>query len=141
MHQFVGGMTRTFSRSRFLGLGAAGAVAAAVAPVADAATRIVRLFDGNAHFRRSTYAPHLNSTFRIEGPRSVEARLVEIADGRDAEAFSLILRARVGDLLPGGEYVLKHRAIGSVRLFVSPVGRGAKGQDYQVVVNRATARP
>ena len=141
-------MAQLYTRTRLVSIGCAAAFAATVSPVADAATRIVRRFDGSARFRRSTYLPHLNSTFRIRGTRTVEATLVEVtgsasaqlAQRQGADAFSLILRAAAGNPLPQGEYAVEHRSIGTIRLFLVPVGRGVKGQEYQAVINGATVR-
>jgi hypothetical protein len=93
---------------------------------------------------RSTFTPLIGRTFRLAGPTgSATAELTEVGDLRgapagEAERFSLLFRSTGGASLPQHTYAVSNRQLGSLDLFVVPVDRGARGQTYQAIVNRAT---
>jgi hypothetical protein len=97
---------------------------------------------------RETWASHLGSRARIVGADGtrLSVRLDEVRDLAGApagasDAFSLVLRGARDRGLTGGTYTIVHPRLGRHELFLSPVGRGKKGQDYQIIVNRTTSRP
>ena len=96
------------------------------------------------HLRRSSYAPHLNSTFRVlqQGARPVSVQLKEIGDlqGKPGaeEGFSLLFSgARRAPFQQLPRHVVQHPALGRFRLAIFPVGRPKAGrQQYEAIVNR-----
>jgi hypothetical protein len=92
------------------------------------------------------WLPLVGSPFqvRLDAWRTATFTLVEAVGhtprghrGRavSGEAFSLIFAAPDDVALPGAIHTVRQRAIGTVRLFVSPVGTGANGRRYEAVVN------
>jgi hypothetical protein len=96
------------------------------------------------HLRRSSYAPHVNSTFRIvqQGTRSVPVQLEDIGDlhGKPGaeEGFSLLFSGpKRTSFQQHPRHVVQHPALGQFRLAVFPVGRPSRGrQHYEAIVNR-----
>jgi hypothetical protein len=99
-----------------------------------------------AHLRRSTYVPHLNTTFRIRrasGP-PLPAKLTKIRDlppgtvGESSErSFSLVFRGpRRASFTQDSSLVVEHRALGRFQLAVVPVGQAKGSQDYEAIVDR-----
>lgn len=117
----------------------AGVVAAAAAvPLAATQNAMSVVAGGMASgLRRSTFKPHLKSSFTLVGPNgSYRAKLVEVKDlatapaGHDAK-FRLLFKVRGAK--PGeGTYRVRHRAVSAMDLFVSPVGGG---DVYEAVVD------
>ena len=60
---------------------------------------------------------------------------LQSASAGDAHAFSLVFRTPKGARWQAGTYSFRHRTMGTVELFTSPVDRGAKADLYQVIVN------
>lgn len=93
------------------------------------------------------FVPHLGSTFFVRnGPEVLPSRvkLVEAlprrphrADRPDVtgEAFSLIFAGQITGQLGARIPTVTHPAVGRFRLFLSPVGRGVKRQEYEAVVD------
>jgi hypothetical protein len=96
------------------------------------------------HLRRSSYTPHVNSTFRIvqQGARPVPVQLEEIGDlqGKPGaeEGFSLLFSGPTrASFQQHPRHVVQHPALGQFRLAVFPVGRPHRGrQHYEAIVNR-----
>jgi hypothetical protein len=95
---------------------------------------------------RSMFTPHVGSSFtlRAESGRAVSARLVAVQDLRqgragDEDAFGLLLHAARGDRLEQSVARIEHPMVQTLPLLVSPAGTGAAGQDYSIVVNRASS--
>jgi hypothetical protein len=109
--------------------------------------RLGALFaDPAVYLHRETYVPHVGTWFRARraGASPVDLQLVDVRDSRPpgSEGFSLLFRARPGGpALDGRLRTLEHSALGSVKLFVAPVGRGVRGQGYEAIVNRGAGVP
>ena len=91
---------------------------------------------GDLHL--STFVPHLHTRFRISGGGQ-ELELVEATDTARApnrEQFSLVFHGPSGAPLEQQVYQLEHDAIGSVEIFLVPVGQDAAGFLYESVFNR-----
>jgi hypothetical protein len=96
------------------------------------------------HLRRSSYAPHVSSTFRIlqQGGGPVPVQLEEIGDlqGKPGaeEGFSLLFSGpQRSSFQQHLRHVVQHPALGQFRLAVFPVGRPSRGrQHYEAIVNR-----
>lgn len=141
---------RNISRSGLLKLGAvaalvvgarpiARAAAGTSAPAADDESTIAAPGGGPRHLRLSTYAPLVGSTFLIhrEGSVPLSVKLASAtALQSPGDAFSLIFRAPRHSEVSQNASTLEHPSLGRFDLFVAPVGRGVKGQDFQAVINR-----
>jgi hypothetical protein len=97
---------------------------------------------------REAWAPHRGSRLRIVGADGtrLSVRLHDVGDLAGApagasDAFALVLRGARGRGLAGGTYTVVHPRVGRHELFLTPVDRGKKGQDYQIIVNRTSSRP
>jgi hypothetical protein len=89
----------------------------------------------------STFAGHLNSTFRFHHqPAATELELVDVADGsaQGHVNFSLLFRGPRQPLLPQRIYPVEHDRLGRFDLFIVPVKRDAQGLYYEAVFNRAS---
>jgi|SRR5579864_2959392 len=89
----------------------------------------------------STFAEHLNSTFRIHHqPAITELELMEISDGstQGRVNFSLLFRGPQQPLLPQQIYPVEHDRLGRFDLFIVPVRRDAQGLYYEAVFNRVS---
>src|SRR4051794_10967957 len=90
---------------------------------------------------RATFAPHVGSRVSISGEHvRVDATLVEIGELKGAAAgddtrYSLILEAKAGELIPQAVYRIHGTELGAHDLFVVPVDRGVRSQQYQITVN------
>ena len=117
----------------------AGVVAAAAAvPLAATQNAMSVVAGGMASgMRRSTFKPHLKSSFTLVGPNgSYRAKLVEVKDLAGAPAghdtkFRLLFRVR-GAKPAEGTYRVRHRSVAAMDLFVAPVG-GADA--YEVIID------
>jgi hypothetical protein len=133
--------TPRLSRRHLLAAGGAGVAALWLAPiggVAEAATLRPEL-------KRSTWLglSDPNLTGDLAG-RSAALRLAEVADlpvaatvaplrGHDA-AFALRFTGPAG--LPQGIYALRHAALGTLELFLAPVGAAGADLRYEAIVDR-----
>jgi hypothetical protein len=92
---------------------------------------------------RSTFTPHVGSTFTLTGDdgRRIRARLDAVSDLRHGPAgsegaFELLLHGS-GSLRLDQTIATLHRPqLRTTGLLVSPAGTGRAGQDYSIVVNR-----
>ena len=99
-------------------------------------------------YKKATFVPHLNSTFRVHsGPSTVDMKLVKIIDIKaearkpshikGSENFSLIFKAsRRAAGLGDNVYELNHADLGIVPLFLVGVGRLEGARTYEAVVSR-----
>ncbi len=103
------------------------------------AERVQRMVE---RLSKETFLKNLNSTFRVldkTSPTVVEARLVEVNEGRSneqVEQFSLIFRGPPEPCLAQQTYELQHSAMGTFDLFLVPVGADADGMTYEAVFSR-----
>jgi hypothetical protein len=132
-----------FTRREALRVGAAAVLAGVAGSTvvgSPAAARIAGTRRERVHpLSRSRFAPLVRSTFRLTGPagrRSVRLSAVRtLAKGAATErSFTLEFTDAGARPLPDGIYGLSHPRLGTVQLFLAPVG-GAAGR-YEAVVNR-----
>jgi hypothetical protein len=139
------------TRRQFLLKCSAVAVTASAAPVA--------VFSGPFPFRQiplqllrlSTFAPHVNSAFRVEVDNEtfatlqlVEARPASAFAGQSANAedaryekFSLLFRGLLAQPLEQGSYLFEHPLIGHFVIFIVPVVTAdATACYYEAIFNR-----
>ena len=129
-------MAERMTRRALIGVaGAAGAAVLIGGPSVLAGTRI-------NPYARGTYSGLVGQNFQMttsDGTRQVV--LTEVADldvpgaAGDVHRFSLTFRTAKGGRAQSGIYSFRHRTIGTVDLFTSPVDRGTKADLYEVIVN------
>lgn len=97
---------------------------------------------------RESFAQHLNTSFAVHyqasdgTDASVEMELVEAQEERHhapdkgREAFSLMFAGPRTVPLEQGTYDFKHARLGSMALFIVPIGEDDKGRYYQCIFNR-----
>jgi hypothetical protein len=141
---------RSISRSGLLKLGAvaalvvgarpiARAAASSSAPVTDDESGIAPAGSGPRYLRLATYVPLVGSTFLIhrEGSLPLSVKLVSATELPGVgDSFSLVFRGPLHSEVSQQVSSIEHRSLGRFELFVAPVGRGVKGQDFQAVINR-----
>jgi hypothetical protein len=84
------------------------------------------------------FEPHVGREFPVEGHgRRLNLKLTEIdrlgAASREGGAFSLIFLSPPGPFLPQGIYPIEHPALGTLELFIVPLGPKKGGNSYQVI--------
>lgn len=103
----------------------------------------------------ATFAPLVGSTFVVSAggrrvpivldeavrtPRqSPMSRPVPASGVAPGEQFSLLFRGSAAHRVPAAIHTLHHPDLGSFALYLQPVGRGLKGQDYEATVDRRRA--
>jgi len=94
----------------------------------------------------ATFLPAVNTAFRVRvsDSASVEFALTRATpprhahpDADDHKSFSLSFLGPTDRVLEQRIYPFEHDMIGRFDLFIVPVGRSAKGIEYQAVFNRA----
>ncbi|HEV7376753.1 MAG TPA: hypothetical protein VGN95_18710 [Pyrinomonadaceae bacterium] len=89
----------------------------------------------------ASFSEHLNTKFRIHPDDStvVETELIEAVDDESTpsqERFSLIFRGPHQPYLAQSLYRIEHDKMGTLNLFLVPVGKNEDGFEYQAVFNR-----
>lgn len=116
----------------------AGVVLAVAAP---AAVLLPALQAGAEPLTRDSFLPHTGSLFRLTSTYGeTTLRLSSVDDlqgppvGGKAHRFSLLFRPTAGVSFPQGTYDVIHPRMGTLTLFIVPVGRDG---DYQAIFNAA----
>ena len=87
---------------------------------------------------KESFDLHLGSSFRLHAEELiVEVRLVEcrglsVTHGK-REPFSIVFRAPMETGLPQNTYRLEHDEMGSLDLFIVPIGPDSEGMRYEAV--------
>ena len=84
------------------------------------------------------FEPHVGQAFAIEAHgKQLDLKLAEVerlgAAVREGGAFSLLFLSAPGPSLPQGLYPMRHPALGTLELFVVPLGPKDGSNSYQVV--------
>lgn len=84
------------------------------------------------------FAPHLNAIFEMVSPRGMVpltlARTESVGQAiREGGAFSLLFVAPAGPFLPQAIYPVRHPALGTLEIFLVPVGPVPGGNGYHAV--------
>jgi hypothetical protein len=84
------------------------------------------------------FEPHLGEVFSLRSAaEEISLRLVEVCKlgpaMRAGGAFSLEFVSPAGRLLPQAIYSLEHHALGTLALFLVPLGPAANGMRYEAV--------
>ncbi len=83
----------------------------------------------------------LHTTFALSAPagESVPLVLVSVQEGSNSprlENFSLLFRGPMAPCFPQAIYRLHHEKLGSMDLFLVPVGPDGQGMQYEAIFNR-----
>jgi hypothetical protein len=84
------------------------------------------------------FTPHLDATFDMQANGGVVPLKLAKVDpsgnsGRAGGAFSLIFVAPKGPWLPQAIYPVTHPALGTMEIFLVPVGPASGGNSYQAI--------
>lgn len=84
------------------------------------------------------FAPHRDSVFDMQTADGVvPLKLVKVdpagASGREGGAFSLLFVAPQGPWLPQAIYPIQHPALGTMEIFLVPIGPLPGGKGYQAI--------
>ena len=84
------------------------------------------------------FSPHRDTVFDLQiSGDAVPLKLVKVdpagASGREGGAFSLLFAAPQGPWLPQATYPLKHASLGTMEIFLVPIGPFEGGNGYQAV--------
>jgi hypothetical protein len=84
------------------------------------------------------FKPHLGSEFDVQaagGPVAMKLSRVDPAgnSGRKGGAFSLIFATPRGPWLPQAIYPMRHAALGTMEIFLVPIGPLGDANGYQAV--------
>lgn len=74
----------------------------------------------------------------VEGGADLHLVLVEVnalahGDGRPRTPFSLVFRGPASPVMAQRIYRLEHEALGTLELFLVPIGRNAQGVRYEAI--------
>jgi hypothetical protein len=80
------------------------------------------------------FSPHLRERFVLSASddAALDVELVEVS-GAGARPFSLVFRGPGEPVLPQRIYRLEHPALGTLDLFLVPIGRQPDGVRYEAV--------
>ena len=84
------------------------------------------------------FSPHVGEAFDLDaGESAVPLKLAKVDaagnSGREGGAFSLIFVSEKGPWLAQGIYPVTHPALGSMEIFLVPVGPVSAGNGYQAI--------
>ena len=85
------------------------------------------------------FAPHLGARFRLHADESttLQVELIEIEEGEparsDRASFSLVFRGPTEPILPQRIYRFDHDELGTLEIFIVPIGADEAGVRYEVV--------
>ena len=84
------------------------------------------------------FAPHLDAIFDMQTaggvvPLKLANTKMVGESGRAGGAFSLLFVAPAGTSLPQAIYPVKHPALGTMEIFLVPVGPASGGNSYQAI--------
>jgi hypothetical protein len=91
-----------------------------------------------AALRIDDFTAHLDAVFEMQSPAGVMPLKLVKADpagesGRAGGAFSLLFTAPSGAWLPQAIYPVQHPALGTMEIFLVPVGPESGGNGYQAI--------
>jgi hypothetical protein len=84
------------------------------------------------------FEPHLNAIFEMRSPDGIVPLKLEKATSagqamREGGAFSLLFVAPAGAFLPQAIYPVRHPSLGTMEIFLVPVGPLSGGNGYHAV--------
>ena len=90
---------------------------------------------------REAFEPYLDGTFRVSAGKDLafDAQLIEVSPVGETrgptgrQAFSVVLRGPENDAPEQAIYQVAHEELGSIELFLVPIGPDDKGMKYEAV--------
>jgi hypothetical protein len=84
------------------------------------------------------FASHLDAIFKMHSPAGIVPLQLTKAEGlghakRAGGAFSLLFVAPIGPWLPQSTYPIEHPTLGTMNIFLVPIGPVSDGNGYQAV--------
>ena len=84
------------------------------------------------------FEPHSGEAFQLAGPRgALEVKLLEVnrlgTAHRDGGAFALTFQSAPGPHLPQAIYPVAHPKLGTLEIFIVPLGPKNGGNQYEVI--------
>jgi hypothetical protein len=92
-----------------------------------------------ADLTRASFEAHVSSRFTLRaGERALELELIEVkalgaTTPQRREPFSLLFRGPRDAMAPQGTYALEHGRLGTLSIFIVPLGLDATGMLYEAV--------
>jgi hypothetical protein len=93
----------------------------------------------SAELSYATFAELLHTAFQVSDAdaTAMELTLTEVTmHGAEATTFSLIFTGPLDRFLPQRTYLFEHEKLSPFQLFIVPIGKDAKGFQYEAVFNR-----
>lgn len=94
------------------------------------------------HLTPSSFEALVGTSFRIhyDSESPLEAVLYEVKrheqhPGPRSEPFSALFRGALRPILPQGIYRVEHETMGTLEIFLVPIGPEAQGMRYEAVFN------
>ena len=92
-------------------------------------------------FDKSLFAENLHTKFlvRVDEDRTVELELTQITESNSApnyEQYALVFRGPADVYLPQQIHPLEHQRLGTMSVFLVPIGRDEHGFEYEAIFNR-----
>lgn len=90
----------------------------------------------------SSFAPHVGERFALRRAEPgaapldlvlLEANALAHGEGRPRTPFSLVFRGPVQPVMPQSIHRLEHAAMGTLDLFLVPIGRDPQGIRYEAI--------
>jgi len=91
------------------------------------------------HLTAADFSPHLGDRFRLhaDDATTLDAELIEVEEGEpagsDRASFSLVFRGPSEPMLPQRIYRFDHDELGTLEIFIVPIGADEAGVRYEVV--------
>ncbi len=94
-----------------------------------------------ARLTRDAFVAALHTKFGLcqDGTKPIELELVHVSDLQSTprqEIYAILFRGPLDAPLPQRIYQLEHERMGTLSIFIVPVGMSAQGYEYEAVFNR-----
>lgn len=90
---------------------------------------------------KAMFVETVNTRYQLQlsPTQQIELELIDVREGRSSprqEQFALLFRGPLESFLGQGQWTLHQSTLGTLDLFLVPVGRDALGFEYEAVFNR-----
>jgi hypothetical protein len=92
-----------------------------------------------ANLNSKRFADYLHTRFAVE---DASLELLEVKEGNyspELEHFAILFRGPLAPFLPQRTYRVEHEKLGSLDIFLVPLGPDEEGMQYEAVFNRIRA--
>lgn len=92
-------------------------------------------------FDKTRFAENLNTKFsvRVGVDKTIELELTQITESNSApniEQYSLVFRGPLDGFLSQQTHSLEHQRMGTMEVFLVPIGRDEQGFQYEAIFSR-----